>query len=64
MVLTAEHEMQGEELDSDLTPPTLYIPKPSNLHPLISNSTPNPTHLCPLISNPTSNSCPTPPPDP
>jgi len=27
MVLTAEHEIQGEELDPDPTPPTLHIPK-------------------------------------
>jgi len=28
MVLTAEHEIQGEELDPDPTPPTLHTPKP------------------------------------
>jgi len=28
MALTAEHEIQGEELDPDLTPPILNIPKP------------------------------------
>jgi len=41
MVLTAEHEIQGEELElvPDLAPPTLHMPKP--------------THLCPLIPNPT-----------
>jgi len=45
MVLTTEHEIQGEELDPDPTPPTLHIPKPTHLHPLIPNPTPNPTHL-------------------
>ncbi len=40
MVLTAEHKIQGAELDLDPTPPTLHIPKPTRLHPLI----PKPTH--------------------
>ncbi len=40
MVLTAEHEIQGAWLDLDPTPPTLHIPKPTCLHPLI----PKPTH--------------------
>jgi len=33
----AEHEIHGDELDSDPTPLTLQIPKP--------------THLCPVIPN-------------
>jgi len=37
MVLTAEHEIQGE----DPTPPTLHIPKPTHHRPLIPNLTPN-----------------------
>ncbi|CAM4733822.1 unnamed protein product [Leuciscus chuanchicus] len=49
VVLTAEHEFQGEELDPDPTPPTLHIPKPTHLHPLI----PKPTHLHPLYLDPT-----------
>jgi len=53
MVLTAEYEIQGEELDPDPTPPTLHIPKPKHLRPLIPNTTLNPTHLRPLIPNPT-----------
>ncbi len=40
MVLTAEHKIQGAELDLDPTPPTLHRPKPTRLHPLI----PKPTH--------------------
>ncbi len=40
MVLTAEHKIQGAWLDLDPTPPTLHIPKPTRLHPLI----PKPTH--------------------
>jgi len=48
MVLTAEQEIQGEELDHDPTPPTLHIPKPTHLHPLIPNPTPIPIHLHPL----------------
>ncbi len=40
MVLTAEHKIQGAELDLDPTAPTLHRPKPTRLHPLI----PNPTH--------------------
>jgi len=40
MVLTAEHEIQGEELDPDPTPPTLYIPNPTHLRPLFPNPTP------------------------
>ncbi len=43
MVLTAEHKIQGARLDLDPTPPTLHIPKPTHLHPLI----PKPTHLHP-----------------
>ncbi len=43
MVLTAEHKIQGAWLDLDPTPPTLHIPKPTRLHPLI----PKPTHLHP-----------------
>jgi len=53
MVLTAEHEIQGEELDPDPTPPTLDIPKPTHLQPLITNPTPNPTKLHPLDLDPT-----------
>ena len=49
MVLTAEHEIQEEELDPDPTPPTLHIPKPTHLHPLI----PKPTNLHPLYLDPT-----------
>jgi len=45
MVLTAEHEIQRDESDPDPIPPTLHIPKPTHLHPLIPNPTPNPTHL-------------------
>ncbi len=44
MVLTAEHKIQGARLDPDPTPPTLHIPKPTCLHPLI----PKPTHPPPL----------------
>jgi len=51
MVLTAEHEYQGEELDPDPTPPILHIPKPTHLCPLIPNPTPKPIHLRPLIPN-------------
>ncbi len=40
MVLTAEHKIQGAELDLGPTPPTLHRPKPTRLHPLI----PKPTH--------------------
>ncbi len=40
MVLTAEHKIQGVWLDLDPTPPTLHLPKPTRLHPLI----PKPTH--------------------
>ncbi len=43
MVLTAEHKIQGAWLDPDPTPPTLHIPKPTCLHPLI----PKPTHVDP-----------------
>ncbi len=43
MVLTAEHKIQGAMLDPDPTPPTLHIPKPIRLHPLI----PKPTHFQP-----------------
>ncbi len=39
MVLTAEHKIQGAELDLDLTPPTLHRPKPIRLHPLILKPT-------------------------
>ncbi|CAM4496913.1 unnamed protein product [Leuciscus chuanchicus] len=53
MVLTAEHEIHGEESDLDPTPPTLHIPKPTHLHPLIPKPTPKPTHLHPLIPKPT-----------
>jgi len=53
MVLTAEHEIQGEELDPDPTPPTLHIAKSTHLHPLIPNPTPKPTHLHPLDLDPT-----------
>ncbi|CAM4398874.1 unnamed protein product [Leuciscus chuanchicus] len=52
MVLTAKHEIQGEELDPDPTPPTLRIPKPTHLHPLIPKPTPKPTNLHPLIPMP------------
>ncbi len=37
------HKIQGARLDSDPTPPTLYIPKTTHLYPLI----PKPTHLHP-----------------
>jgi len=37
MVLTAEHEILGEESDPDPTPPTLHIPTPTQLHPLMPN---------------------------
>jgi len=47
MILTAEHKIQGEELDLDLTPPTFHIPKPIHLCLLIPNPTPNPTHSHP-----------------
>ncbi len=47
MVLTAEHKIQGAELDLDPTPPTLHRPKPTRLHPLIPKPTPKPTHLHP-----------------
>jgi len=50
MVLTAEHEIHGEELDLD---PTLHIPKPTQLHPLIPKPTPKPTQLHPLVPKPT-----------
>jgi len=53
MVLTAEHEIQGEELDPDPTPPTLHKPKPTHLSPLIPNPTLNPTHFHPLDLDPT-----------
>jgi len=49
MVFTAEHEIHGEELDPDPTPPTLHIPKPTQLHPLIPKPTSVPTQLDPLI---------------
>jgi len=42
MVLTAEHEIHGEESDPDPTPPNLHTPKPTQLHPLIPKPTPNP----------------------
>ncbi|KAG1939837.1 calpain-1 catalytic subunit [Pimephales promelas] len=53
MVLTAEHEIHGEESDPDPTPPTLHTPKPNQLRPLIPKPTPNPTHLHPLDRDPT-----------
>jgi len=53
MVLTAEHEIHGEESDPDPTPPTLHTPKPNQLHPLIPKPNPNPTHLHPLDRDPT-----------
>ncbi len=43
MVLTAQHKIQGARLDPESTPPTLHIPKPIRLHPLIPKS----THLHP-----------------
>ncbi len=58
MVLTAEHKIQGAWLDLDPTPPTLHIPKPTRLHPLILNPpipTPKPTKFStpkPTISTP------------
>jgi len=55
LVLTAEHEFQGEEMDPDPTAPTLHIPKPTHLHPLVPNPTTNPTHVHLLIPNPTPN---------
>ncbi len=39
MVLTAEHKIQEAWLDLDSTPPTLHIPKPTRLHPLIHKPT-------------------------
>ncbi len=39
MVLTAEHVIQGARLDPDRTTPTLHIPKPTRLHPLIAKTT-------------------------
>jgi len=41
MVLTAEHEIHGEESDLDPTPPTLHTPKPTQLHPLDLDLTPS-----------------------
>ncbi len=35
----AEHKIQGAWLDLDPTPPTLHIPKPTHLHPLITKHT-------------------------
>jgi len=55
MVLPAEHEIQGEELDPDPPPPTLHITKPTHLRRLIPNPTPNSTHLHQLIPNPNLN---------
>jgi len=46
MVLTAEHEIHGEESDPDPTPPTLHTPKPTQLHPLRSGSNSTPWILC------------------
>jgi len=40
-------------LAPDQTPPTLQIPKPTHLRPLIPNPTPNPTNLHPLDLDPT-----------
>ncbi len=40
MVLAAEHKIQEAQLDLD---PTLHVPKPTRLHPLI----PKPTNLAP-----------------
>jgi len=37
MVLTAEHEIHGEELDPDPTPPTFHIPKPGVPNPAPSD---------------------------
>jgi len=34
-LLTAEHEIHGEESDPDPTPPTSHSPKPTQLRPLI-----------------------------
>ncbi len=45
MVLTAEHKIQGAWLDLDPTPPTVHIPKPTNLHPLDVDPTPPPGSL-------------------
>jgi len=42
MVLTAEHEIHGEESDPDPTPPTLHTPKPTQLHPSDLDLTPPP----------------------
>jgi len=53
MVLTAEHEIHGEELDPDPIPPTLHTPKPTQLCPLIPKPNPNPTHLHSLDLDPT-----------
>ncbi len=39
MVLTAEHKIQGAWLDLDPTPPTIHIPKPTRLHPLLPKPT-------------------------
>jgi len=53
MVLTEEHEIHKEESDPDPTPPTLHIPKPTQLHPLIPKPTPKPTQLHPSDLDPT-----------
>jgi len=60
MVLIAVHEIQGEELDPDPTPPTLHIL--THLRPLIPSPTPNSTNLHPLIPicNPILNPTPNP----
>jgi len=62
MVLTAEHEIHGEESDDSddssriqiqLLPPYIATPKPNQLRPLIPKPNPNPTHLHPLDRDPT-----------
>jgi len=53
MVLTAEHEIHGEESDPDPTPPTLHTPKHTQLQPLIPKPIPTPTHRHPLDLDPT-----------
>jgi len=59
MVITTEHEIHGEESDPDPTPPTLRIPKPTQLHPLIPNPTTKPTQLHPSVldQTPPAGSC-------
>ncbi len=50
IVLTVEHNIQGAWLDLDLTPPTLNSPKPTRLHPLITEPTHSHTKTYPSLS--------------